>query len=106
VGSRKQSARAKERAAFFEGLGGMDDVFAKEDERQRQQKEEQEEARHYKACLSKQRYDTRAEAEATATLCAQHGKSGLEVYKCPYCGGWHLTSHPWKDAEDHHSSHR
>ena len=49
-----------------------------------------------KACLSKQRYETRAEAEETAQLCAQHGTYGLEVYRCPYCRGWHLTSHPWK----------
>ncbi len=98
MGSRKRSARAKERTEFFEGLGGMDDVFAREDERVRQQKEKQEEAQRYKACLSKQRYDTRAEAEATAKLCAEHGTRGLEVYRCAYCGGWHLTSHPWKEA--------
>ncbi len=98
MGSRKRSARAKERTEFFEGLGGMDDIFAKEDERVRQQKEKQEEAQRYKACLSKQRYNTRAEAEATAKLCAEHGTRGLEVYRCAYCGGWHLTSHPWKEA--------
>lgn len=98
MGSRKRSARAKERTEFFEGLGGMDDVFAKEDERERRQAEEQEEARRYKACLSKQRYDTRSEAEATAALCAAHGRGGLQVYRCNYCGGWHLTSRPWKEA--------
>ncbi|WP_130811107.1 hypothetical protein [Olsenella sp. Marseille-P4559] len=97
MGSRKRSARAKERARFLSGLGGMDDVFAEEEAHQRKAEDEKEEARLMKACLSKQRYATRQEAEETAALCAQHGTHGLAVYRCSHCGGWHLTSHPWKD---------
>ena len=40
--------------------------------------------------------DTRAEAEAVMTDCENRGRRGLACYKCEYCGGWHLTSHPWK----------
>jgi hypothetical protein len=37
----------------------------------------------------------RADAEATIAACEAHGTRGLECYRCPYCHGWHLTSHPW-----------
>lgn len=97
MGSRKRSARAKEREKFLSSLGSMDDVFTEEETHQRNAGDEKEEARLMKACLSKQRYATRQEAEEIAALCAQHGTYGLEVYRCPYCKGWHLTSHPWKD---------
>ena len=97
MGSRKRSARAKEREKFLSSLGSMDNVFTKEETHQRNAGDEKEEARLMKACLSKQRYATRQEAEEIAALCAQHGTYGLEVYRCPYCRGWHLTSHPWKD---------
>lgn len=97
MGSRKRSARAKERTEFFEGLGGMDDVFAKEDERERRQAEEQEEARRYKAC-SRSSATIHARSRSHGSLCAAHGRGGLQVYRCSYCGGWHLTSHPWKEA--------
>ena len=40
--------------------------------------------------------DTRAEAEAVMADCENRGRRGLACYKCEYCGGWHLTSHPWK----------
>lgn len=39
---------------------------------------------------------TRAEAEAVMADCENRGRRGLACYKCEYCGGWHLTSHPWK----------
>ena len=101
MGSRKHSARARERERFLSGLGGMDDAFAAEEAHQREAADQKEEARLMKACLSKQRYETRAEAEETAQLCAQHGTYGLEVYRCPYCRGWHLTSHPWNGRRRH-----
>ncbi len=44
----------------------------------------------------KNRYDTRAEAEAVMADRENRGRRGLACYKCEYCGGWHLTSHPWK----------
>ena len=39
---------------------------------------------------------TAAEAEAVMADCENRGRRGLACYKCDYCGGWHLTSHPWK----------
>lgn len=44
-----------------------------------------------KACASKKRYDSRAEAKAAITACERHGSPALYLYRCPYCGGWHLT---------------
>ena len=82
MGSRKHSARAREREKFLSGLGGMDDAFAAEEAHQREAADQKEEARLMKACLSKQRYGTRAEAEETARACAQHGTYGLEVLSC------------------------
>ena len=35
---------------------------------------------------------------ALLAWCQKQGKRGLQIYECPYCGGWHLTSHPWEDA--------
>ena len=50
-----------------------------------------------KSC-GKNRYATRAEAETVAAqqmLIFANLQSDLElsVYKCGFCGGWHLTSH-------------
>ncbi len=43
------------------------------------------------ACGRKVRYRSRHGAEA---YIATHPTRGLASYQCPYCGGWHLTSHP------------
>lgn len=97
MGSKKPSAWAKEKAAFREGLSGsgwMDDVFAREDQRMAGLAEERADHLRYKACESKNRYVSRAEAMETARECAAHGTHGLKAYKCSYCNGWHLTSHP------------
>lgn len=66
------------------------------DERRDALDAERDEAWRYKSCERKNRYDTRAEAEAVMADCENHGRRGLACYKCEYCGGWHLTSHPWK----------
>ncbi len=76
--------------------GDMSDLFAREDERRDALDAERDEARRYKSCERKNRYDTRAEAEAVMADCENRGRRGLACYKCEYCGGWHLTSHPWK----------
>ena len=80
MGSRKGSAKAKQIARFKAGLGGMDDLFAKE------------EALRRKACESKNRYASRMEAEDAIRSCEEYGRRGLRCYKCPHCNGWHLTS--------------
>ena len=96
MGSRKRSARAKQVADFKASLGGMDDIFAREDQRH-----EDMEARHAarlreKACESKNRYHSYDEAQENLAWCEERGVRGLHIYRCPYCDGWHLTSHPQK----------
>ena len=71
----------------------MSDLFAREDER-RDARMPSAMRRRYKSCERKNRYDTRAEAEAVMAECENRGRRGLACYKCEYCGGWHLTSHP------------
>lgn len=41
-------------------------------------------------CASKYRYDTRGAALERA----RRTKSETRAYRCPICGGWHITSHP------------
>jgi hypothetical protein len=43
------------------------------------------------ACGRKKRYRSRHGAEM---YIAWHPTMKLSAYKCDYCGGWHLTSHP------------
>ena len=92
MASNKRSARAKQRAAFEAGFDGnaMGDLFTRERERE----DRHEAALRRKACESKNRYSSKAEAENAIAACAEHGRRGLSAYRCPYCNGWHLTSHP------------
>lgn len=91
MGSRKQSARRREREAFRSQIGDMGDLFAQESARKAADDEHREQALRAKACESKRRYATRADAKATIATCERHGSPALYLYKCPYCGGWHLT---------------
>lgn len=95
--SRKPSARARQVAAFKAGADDLSDLFSHERERQDELEERRDEARYERACASKKRYATRADAREAIRLCAEHGTRGLDCYRCSYCGGWHLTSHPWKN---------
>ena len=83
MGSKKRAAWSKAKSEFLGAAtgGDMSDLFAREDER--------------RDALNAER-DTRAEAEAVMADCENRGRRGLACYKCEYCGGWHLTSHPWK----------
>ena len=94
MGSKKRSAQARQREEFMSQLGGMDDVFAREDARRERASHEREEALRWKGCERKMRYASRAEAEAAIAACANHGTRGLHCYRCEYCHGWHLTSRP------------
>lgn len=97
MGSRKQSARRRQREAFEGSLGdGLDQLYARAEAEEDVAKERREAAFRRKSCESKQRYATRQEAEDTIAKCAEHGQTGLSCYRCEFCGGWHLTSHPWK----------
>lgn len=97
MGSRKRSARARQREEFEAGLGaaglgaGVDAAFANERGRLDELAEQHEAALRHKACERKQRYDTRLDAERTARDCERHGSPKLSAYRCQYCGGWHLT---------------
>ena len=97
MGSKKRSAWTREKAAFaaeLDGAASVDDLFARERERQDELAQERDDAQRWKACERKTRYDTRADAEDAAAACVAHGAPRLHVYRCRYCGGWHLTSHP------------
>ena len=97
MGSKKRSARAKQVAEFKASLGGMDDVFAREDGRKAARAQEKEAALRKKACESKNRYATKYDAEAAIASCAEYGTTGLHCYRCEFCNGWHLTSKPMRD---------
>ena len=99
MGSKKRSAWAKQKAEFNAGLDahGMDDLFAREQNRHEDAQNRREAALREKACESKNRYASRKEAEENLAWCEAHGTRGLAIYRCDYCGGWHLTSHPWKE---------
>jgi hypothetical protein len=43
-------------------------------------------------CASKLVFDTRRQAEAAATVAQHQHGSRLRVYRCRYCGLWHLSS--------------
>ena len=92
MGSRKGSAKAKRIAEFKAGLGGMDDVFARESVRKSKKAAEKDAALRKKACES--RYSCKSDAESAIIACAKHGTVGLHCYKCSYCNGWDLTSKP------------
>lgn len=102
MGSRKRSARAKEISQFKSQLelgnlfNGENDIFAQEERRREERVRDKEAALRKKSCESKNRYMSRYDAEAAIASCAEHGTTGLHCYKCEYCNGWHLTSHPQK----------
>lgn len=97
MGSKKGSAKAKQRAEFqagLDGFGGMDDLFAREAERKEQREEERDAVLRWKACEKKNHYASAAEAEDAIRACERYGTHGLHSYRCPHCRGWHLTSKP------------
>ena len=51
----------------------------------------------YGSCSRKVRYKTKSEALSVASM---RTKRKLSAYRCKYCGGWHLTSHPIQDIVD------
>lgn len=98
MGSRKRSARKREIEAFRAELDDgpmsrntIEDAFEQEANRQLSDAAHREQALRAKACESKARYASRAEAKATIAACERHGSPALYTYRCPYCGGWHLT---------------
>jgi hypothetical protein len=93
VGSKKRSARAKQIEQFKAQLGGLDDLYGREERRQDEIRERRDDARRERACERKSRYASRVDAEMAIAWCEEQGRRGLTYYRCPYCHGWHLTSH-------------
>ena len=96
MGSRKPSANAKRVQQFKSQLGDLNDLFASEQRRGARLSAEKEAAQREKACESKNRYSSQWDAREAIAACEAHGTTGLHMYRCPYCNGWHLTSHPWE----------
>lgn len=93
MSSRKPAARARQVAAFKAGTDDLGDAFERERERSSELERQRDEALYDKACASKKRYATKADAIWAIGRCEAHGTRGLTCYRCPYCKGWHLTSH-------------
>lgn len=74
MASNKRSARAKQRAAFEAGFDGnaMGDLFTREREREDRLDAEHEAALRRKACESKNRYSSKAEAGNAIAACAAY----------------------------------
>lgn len=60
------------------------------EQERRQQRYDSEDAANM--CTRKFRYDSRYAAERYIER--HYSEKQLSTYRCPYCGGWHLTSHP------------
>jgi hypothetical protein len=55
---------------------------------------EGEDAGEFKACTRKRRYASEAEAKKAAERGSRRKDAPkIFVYRCEYCGGWHLTHH-------------
>lgn len=95
MGSRKRSARQKQVEAFKAQLASdLDEIYARARAEHSAADERRENAYRAKSCESKNRYATRWDAQEAIASCAAHGRGGLTYYRCDFCGGWHLTSHP------------
>lgn len=53
----------------------------------------QSEARSRERCRWKLQY-TKAEAKRMLKTCKAKGRSERQIYRCPHCGLFHLTSQP------------
>lgn len=55
---------------------------------------EGEDAGEFRACTRKRRYASEAEAKKAAERSSRRKDAPkIFVYRCEYCGGWHLTHH-------------
>lgn len=44
-------------------------------------------------CADKMAFDTKSEAQTEANVLRWRRGTKLKVYKCRYCGLWHLSTH-------------
>jgi len=52
-----------------------------------------------RACTGKRRFDDKSEAKAEAKVVSKRKGIKLRVYSCPFCDGFHHTSHALADIE-------
>lgn len=55
-----------------------------------------ERVRRWRGCRSKMRYESLHEAERARERCEDARDRPLRVYDCAACGGWHLSSKPFR----------
>lgn len=61
-------------------------------ERAARSRREGEDPQEFRACARKRRYATSVEAKKAAGRASKrHDAPKIYVYRCAYCGGWHLT---------------
>jgi hypothetical protein len=96
MGSRKKSSWTRAKREFLDTYADTHDIFAAEQKRYHISEINREKAFLEKSCQSKNRYNTKQEAESVAQDCMSKGAPRLTIYKCTHCKGWHLTSHPWE----------
>lgn len=54
----------------------------------------------YHAGRCRNKVDYGSEEEAVMAVKENEAKYGceFEAYRCPFCGRWHLTTHPWREV--------
>ncbi len=70
---------------------GIQDTLAGEDEGMSSKR-----ARRRRVCERKRRYSAVAQAYAAARAMWTHKQEVLTVYRCDYCGLWHIGHAPWR----------
>lgn len=51
---------------------------------------------HSRRCRDKQVYESEKLALEAASECGEKFGCDFYCYQCPWCGRFHLTTHPWK----------
>ena len=50
---------------------------------------------HSMRCFGKLSYPTKAKAVRAKRNHSRNSGIRYDVYRCPFCNKWHLTTHPW-----------
>lgn len=88
----------RHRAEPYHGKGSRRNEAKKNRTRRKMRRERERRKERYdsddaaSACTRKFRYESRH--SAMNYIRRHHSDRPLSTYRCPYCGGWHLTSHP------------
>lgn len=100
MASGKRQARRRRQEAYLSSLPDLTDAFEAARSELKATDARRDQVRQSRACTSKKRYATAGEARDAIASCAAYGRRGLSSYRCPYCHGYHLTSHPRSERED------